>query len=213
MSEPTVTAHSGAFGTPDNSPAFIKKAIEEGCEILEMDVSFRKDGTPVIIHAKKPGEKEGVLLKDALPPIAAAPGIQMNLDLKSVSRLPALEALLREYGLLDRAFFTGVGKRWVKKVRKNSSLPFYLNMSVPKSARKNKKSAKKLADKIKKYGAVGLNCHFSGVNETVVSVLHENNVPVSVWTVNTEEEAKAMLCLGVDNITSRRPDLIRKAAR
>ena len=47
----TITAHSGAFGTPDNSLEYVKKVLEEHCEIFEIDVTFRPDGTPVVIHS------------------------------------------------------------------------------------------------------------------------------------------------------------------
>ena len=45
----TVTAHSGAFDTPDNSLEYIRRVLDAGCGILEMDVTFRPDGTPVLI--------------------------------------------------------------------------------------------------------------------------------------------------------------------
>ena len=108
----TVTAHSGAFGTPDNSIDYVKKVLEENCEIFEIDVSFRPDGTPVIIHDGHPKANEGILLRDAFSLISADPALQMNLDLKSVKNLPAVDELLDRYGLTDRAFYTGVDADW-----------------------------------------------------------------------------------------------------
>jgi len=40
----------------------------------------------------------------------------------------------------------------------------------------------------------------SNVNASFVSAAHEIGREVHVWTVNTEEEMKKMLDLGVDNI-------------
>ena len=104
----TITAHSGAFDTPDNSIEFVKKVLEEDCEIFEIDVTFRPDGTPVIIHSGSPKADEGILLRDVLALVAGHPSIRMNLDLKSVKNLPAVDELLENYGLTERAFFTAM---------------------------------------------------------------------------------------------------------
>ena len=206
----TVTAHSGAFDTSDNTIENITKVLEEKCDIIEMDVTFRKDGTPVIIHKDKPDDNEGVLLRDAFELVSSNESILLNLDIKSTSNLPAVDALLREYGLFDRAFYTGVFEDWVAVVKENSAVPYYLNLSVKRWRRNSRKTAEKAIEKIKKAGAVGMNVNYSNVTETLVSELHKNNIPISVWTINDEKTAKRFIPLGVDNITTRKPDMIRK---
>lgn len=204
----TVTAHSGAFDTPDNTIENINKVLEEKCQILELDVTFRKDGTPVMIHKADPDDDEGVLLRDAFALISSDANILINLDLKSLSNLPAVDALLDEYGLFERAFYTGVFEDWVDTVRKNSKVPYYLNIEIEEEKRNNKKAAEEVAEKIKKLGAIGMNTNYLNVTEVLVSVLHENNIPISVWTINAKETAKKFIALGVDNITTRNPDII-----
>ena len=206
----TVTAHSGAFGTPDNSLEYISKAIAEKCEILEIDVTFRPSGLPVIIHSGAPGETEGVPLEDALKLIAADPAIRMNLDLKSVADLPALDALLTRYGLLARAFYTGVGESWVETVRRDSAVPYYLNTFIGCADKRSPARADKLAKKLLALGAAGLNVHYGDASPTVVNAMHANGLPVSLWTANTRAAMRRCLRLGADNITTRRPDLMKK---
>ena len=206
----TVTAHSGAFGTPDNSIDYVKKVLEENCEIFEIDVSFRPDGTPVIIHDGHPKANEGILLRDVLSLTAQHPSIKMNLDLKSVANLPAVDELLDRFGLTDRAFFTGVGENWAQTVRENSRVPYYLNADVALWSRSRESAMVSLADKIVRLGAVGINTHYSNCRHAMVEVFQEKGLPVSVWTVNDEKNAAKYAALGVDNITTRRPDLFRK---
>ena len=62
----TYTAHSGAEDTAENSLEFIEKAIALQVPVLEVDVSVRNDGTPVLLHAETAGADEGVLLKKRL---------------------------------------------------------------------------------------------------------------------------------------------------
>ena len=205
----TVTAHSGAFGTPDNSLAFVERVIAENCDVIEMDVSFRPDGLPVIIHSGAPKEDEGIPLAEAFARIAKHPSLRMNLDLKSTANLPAVDALLKEYGLTDRAFYTGVGENWVPAVQKNSAVPYYINMPFSLAVKRSKKAADAAAKRIKTLGALGLNCHYNDVSPTVVRAMRENGLLVSLWTANTPRGMRRSICLRPDNITTRHPDKLK----
>ncbi len=208
----TVTAHSGAFDTPDNSIEFVKKVLAEGCEIFEIDVTFRPDGTPVIIHSGSPKASEGILLRDVFSLVAADPAIRMNLDLKSVKNLPAVDELLDRYSLTDRAFYTGVGADWAQTVRENSRVPYYLNADVAIWKRSSEKALAALADKVAALGAVGVNTHYDNCRPAMVKAFHDKGMPVSVWTVNDAKNAAKYAAMGVDNITSRKPDTVKAAA-
>ena len=205
----TVTAHSGAFGTPDNSLAFVERAVAENCDILETDVTFRPSGLPVMIHSGAPKEDEGVPLEEAFRRIAAHPAIRMNLDLKSTANLPAVDALLQKYGLFDRAFYTGVGEDWVPAVRKNSAVPYYINLPFSPAAKHSKKAADAAAKRLRDLGALGLNCHYNDVSPTVVRAMRENGLLVSLWTANTPRAMRRCIVLRPDNITTRHPDKLK----
>ena len=68
----------------------------------------------------------------------------------------------------------------------------------------------KLAEKVRSLGAVGINTHYSNCRPAMVKAFHEQGMPVSVWTVNDEKNAAKYASLGVDNITTRKPDLFRE---
>ena len=105
----TITAHSGAFGTPDNSLEYVKKVLEEHCEIFEIDVTFRPDGTPVVIHSGSPKADEGVLLEEVFALTAEDPAIRMNLDLKSVKNLPAVDGECKDIAYVWEEPAAGIG--------------------------------------------------------------------------------------------------------
>lgn len=202
----TVTAHAGAFDTPDNSLVFVEKVISEPCDIIEIDVSFRPSGLPVMIHASAPAETEGVPLEEAFSRIAAHPALRMNLDLKSTANLPAVDALLQTYGLRDRAFYTGVSFDWAKKVQQDSAVPYYINVSFSCREKRSPAAADAAAKRIKETGALGLNCHYDAVTSTVVRAMRENGLLVSLWTANTPRGMRKSIVLRPDNITTRHPD-------
>ena len=204
----TVTCHSGALDTEDNSLQSVEKLVSYGAQIVEIDVSFRPDGTPCAIHKNEPSQNEGGNLEDIFKAVAVSDTCKMNLDLKSVKNLPAVDELVEKYNLTGRAFFTGVGVDWCETVRNNSKLPYYLNSSVVNDRLNPEKSAEKICEKIKECGALGLNCHFTDASETLCRTLHKNNLLLSAWTANKKLVQCRLLAMGVDNITTRRPDLL-----
>jgi glycerophosphoryl diester phosphodiesterase len=53
--------------------------------------------------------------------------------------------------------------------------------------------------------------YFGDLTETTLKEAHDLGLKVAVWTVNDPAQIKRMLDLGVDGITSDRPDLVRRA--
>ena len=205
----TVTFHTGFLDTEENTVEGVAKAVELDAQVIEVDVTFRDDGTPVILHAGSAGKDGGVLFDDAMAKAAEHPSCRLNLDIKSTANLPAVDEVIKKYGLMERAFYTGVSADWVDTVRKNSIIPYWLNHNVSPIEARSSSFPEKLVREIRDCGAVGLNSKYICVNSRIVSVLHENGIPVSIWTPCAEREMRACLALSPDNITTKRPDLLR----
>ena len=206
----TITAHAGAMGYPPNTETALIKAIESGADIIEVDVSFRPDNTPVIIHNANPSKKQGVLFEKALEIIARHETITVNLDLKSFVNLPVIEELVRKYNLLKRVFFTGVDEKMAGAVKLQCpGIPFYLNASIDADNSKKRAYAVNMTEKLIALGCVGLNCNYMNISRELVEYLHENSLLVSVWTVDKELDMVKILSLSVNNITTRKPDRLK----
>lgn len=202
----SITAHAGALGLPENTIPALLKVIESGVDIVEMDVSFRPDGTPVIIHKDAPKQNEGVPLIDAFKAVKVSRRIKVNLDLKSIKNLAAVQEYAEKEELLARVFFTGVDKSWVAPVMAQCKLiPCYLNASTDKKQRDSFEYAQSFAEKLLELNCVGLNCHFSEISKTLIDVLHDKGLLVSVWTLDKKSDMKKMFSMSVDNITTRKP--------
>ena len=200
----TVTYHAGALGTMDNSLDSIRTAVDCGAQIVEFDVSFRPDGTPVIIHSGSPGPDEGALLADALAIVAKSDACRINLDLKSTANLPAVDRLVKEAGLFDRVFYTGVKLFWARKVRQHSAIPYYLNFTHAHT----RAGIAGLVALVKRTGAIGLNANHHGANAAEAAALRRHGLLVSYWTLNEVPDMLRILATAPDNLTSRRPDLL-----
>lgn len=208
----TATYHAGALHTEPNTVSSVKAAIEDNAQIVEFDVSFRPDGTPVIIHDSAPGDSQGELLQNALKVVAEHPTCQINLDIKSMKNLGAVDELVKSYGLFDRVFYTGVFEDWVETVKKTSTIPYYLNYNVSAEEVKDETVLQKIADKVKKYGAIGINSNFGNANKSFVEVMHKNKLLVSLWTVNKISDMPKVLEFAPDNITTKKPQYLKELA-
>lgn len=206
----TVTYHTGAIHTKPNSIKSIEAAIDHGAKIVEIDVSFRPDGSPVIIHDSAPRSNQGIFLENALEAVAKSDTCMINLDLKSLANTGAVDELVKMYGLTERVFYTGVFADWVDTVKANSAIPYYLNHTVTESEAEDKSAAQAAADKAKALGAVGINANFAPVTELFVETMRENGLLVSLWTVNNMADMLSVLKLKPDNITTKNPHILKR---
>ena len=200
----TVTAHSGCMSLPDNSLEAMAAGIEAGAGIVEFDLNYTADGTPVLSHDKPADGSSCVTLAEAFAFLAQHKGVQANVDVKSTERLELVPPLAAQAGVMEQIFFTGVREQDVAAVReKCPGFPYYLNTSVHRGD-----DLKALVKKTAALGAVGLNINWKSASPKLIRAFHQKGMPVSVWTVNRAARAIEMALLGADNITSRRPDLV-----
>ena len=190
----TITAHAGAMGSKPNTLESIEVCVRVA-SIIEVDVRFR-GGVPILSHDKN---CNGPLLEDCLALVAGSEA-GINLDLKERSGIPSVVSLVRQYGLEGRAFFTGVCADDAEAV-KESGLAYYLNC-VPRG--KNTAALVKTAEAL---GCAGLNIPYKTAGAKLLEEAHAAGLLVSVWTVDRVRAMRRMVRLGVDNITTRRPDI------
>ena len=198
----TVTAHSGCMDLPDNSLEAMEAGVQAGAQIVEFDLQYNDAGEPVLSHDAPAGQC--VTLQDAFAFLAAHPDVRANVDVKDTSRLECVEPMAQEAGVLDRIFFTGLEERDIPIAReKCPSVPYYLNTKVSRFT-----NIKKLADKVRELGALGVNVNKRCLSPRLTRVFHDEGLLVSVWTVDKKNRALVTLMLQPDNVTTRRPDLI-----
>ncbi|MDR2753399.1 MAG: glycerophosphodiester phosphodiesterase [Oscillospiraceae bacterium] len=199
MPKPTITAHAGALGTKDNTlESALACAACPGVDRIEVDVRFLPDGTPVLLHnAGAPATC--VRLEDLLRQVDC----NYNLDMKETTHMQRIASLAQSYRLTERAVLTGLAAKDIFAVQ-SCGVPYYLNCA-PTRLR-----AKTCVAQAKALGCVGLNIHFRACGKHLVQLAHAHGLLVQVWTVNGKKHLRRMRRMGVDGITSRRPDLVRE---
>ena len=201
----TITAHTGCMNTAENSLDSIKTGIENGANIVEFDLYFTKDGEPVLAHDEPKGNE--VTLDEAFAYLYQFEGVRANVDIKTVDALEKVYPLAKQNSVDHIIFYTGVKDEFVDAVKKNSpEIEYYLNVDVDKSKNTDKEYILSLVEKVKKAGAIGINFNYKNASKELVDIFHENDLLVSIWTVDSEYYMYKILSFGPDNITTRHPD-------
>ena len=205
----TYTAHTGCIDTKDNSLEAIETGVKFGADIIEFDLNFLPDGTPVLSHDKPKGKE--VTLEEAFKKASEYKNLKINVDIKSTQNLKAVHPLAQKYGLEDRIFYTGVTTEFLEAVNKDSpEISYYLNVNVAKPRKQTPEYLENLVEEVKKSGAIGINFNKDHATKKLVDAFHENDLKVSIWTVNKKRKMYKILFLGPDNITTRRPDKLKE---
>lgn len=201
------TAHTGCMKTKQNSLESIEKGYENGADIVEFDLNFNKNGEPVLSHDEPIGGE--VTLEQAFRKVSTYENLRVNVDVKKDLYLEKVKPLAEKYGISDRIFFTGIHDGFVKKASE-TGVDYYLNVSVEKSRKHTEEYLLSLVQKVKDAGAIGINFNKRGASKHLVEVFHNNGLLVSIWTVDRKREMKKILSFSPDNITTRKPDVLRK---
>lgn len=229
--QPKVISHRGYWTAPNsaqNSLASFTKADSVGVFGSEIDVWLTADdklivnhdrvykGTDINMEKSTLKEITSIVLPNGeniptldayLRLVATKPNTRLILEMKSLSDLKredlAAEKIikaLRKYNLLDRtdiiAFSINACLAF-KKLMPDGRI-FYLNGDLaPRS--------------IKKLGLTGIDYSMSVLRKIPkwVEQAHKEGLEVNVWTVDTEEDMRYFIDLGVDYITTDYPERLQ----
>lgn len=202
----TVTAHSGAYGTEDNSLEYIRTALDNDADVLEFDVRTRPDGSLAMSHDTIMSNDEGVLIEEVLRMIKGK-RTRVNLDIKQGDVIGRVCALACRLGMRDQVFMTGVGRKWYNIAKKeNHGVKYYLNYSFDEDKPVEDLAALAVMMRhLHNSGAIGINCSHEYASQMMSDMLHKEGYLLSLWTINKDEDIQRVLPLSPDNITSRDP--------
>lgn len=205
----TITAETGCMDTAENSYLSAKTGVNSGAQAISADISFRRDGTPVLAEKLSDANDEAVTLERVFDYLVDKKEISMVLDLKQVTNLPEIERLATEKGLLKRLIYTGINEEQAAYLQDQSpSIRFYIDCAPIKSSLDDPAYCAKLAETAMAHGALGLHCKLA--SKTLVETVHAYGLLISVYGVEKEADMYRLAEMGVDNITTKSPDKLRE---
>lgn len=232
LAQPKVIAHRGywtAPGSAQNSLTSFAKADSIGVYGSEIDVWLTADDRLIVNHDRVykgtdidmekatareimqivlPNGKENIpSLDQYLDLVASKPDTRLILEMKSLSDLNredlAAEKIvraLRRHGVLERtdiiAFSINACLAF-KKLLPETKI-YYLNGDLPPKS-------------IKKLGLAGIDYSMGALRRHPewVKQAHDLGLEVNVWTVDSEEDMRYFIDLGVDYITTDYPERLQ----
>lgn len=232
LAQPKVIAHRGywtAPGSAQNSLTSFSKADSIGVYGSEIDVWLTADDRLIVNHDRiykgtdidmekatareimqivLPNGKENIpSLDQYLDLVASKPDTRLILEMKSLSDLNredlAAEKIvraLRRHGVLERtdiiAFSINACLAF-KKLLPDTKI-YYLNGDLPPKS-------------IKKLGLAGIDYSMGALRRHPewVKQAHDLGLEVNVWTVDSEEDMRYFIDLGVDYITTDYPERLQ----
>ncbi len=222
-----VIGHRGCAYEPENTIRAIKKAIDIGVDIVEVDVHLSKDNELVVIHDERLDRTTNGkgLVKDftleELRQFDAGKGerlptlqdvidtcrgkVQLLIELKALGSEIKVLKKLEENRFRDEVYIISFWHQMIKHVREldRDIKTGVLFVGHPVNA-------SRLA---KETGANALVLNYKFISKDLVRDAHKDNLKVFVWNVDTEYETKEMLDLWVDGIGSNKPDIVLKCTR
>jgi len=141
------------------------------------------------------------------------PGQRLYIEIKCGKEiLPQLRQLLVASGKMSQVVIIGFNLETVAESKKLIDVPTYWLRGTEKD--KNTKQwiphDPKLVQTAKDKGLNGLDVDFAGVTEELVRAAKAAGQKLYVWTVDDPVEARRLVQLGVDGITTNRPDWLRE---
>jgi glycerophosphoryl diester phosphodiesterase len=220
MAKTLITAHSGADQTPENSIEFIQYALQSTADALEIDINRNASGMLVLSH-DTPEDSDStnkntypeVSLEQAFLLLAKAPRLQINCDLKQHGMEAEVARLAEQFSLTDRLLFSGsVSPDALHVLPKDLSGHVLLNIEefVPdlyENCTKNhdfvQEAARKIAEICFYHHIPVINAYYQIATDDFIRIIQEQNLNLSLWTVNDSGEIKKFLQKNLFNITTR----------
>ena len=197
-----LAAHAGAMGTKPNTVESLQRLVKTGVDFIEIDVTFRPSGLPVIIHSAAPRENEGTPLADALAVLGPSEK-HVQLDIKAFNprHLAQLPKMIRDAGLEKRAFFAGAQNTEDYAVL-CKACPGFCHMLNCKPPKEPGPAMNALVETYVKVGAMWANVNYTDASRAFADALHAKGIRLSVWTADSAETIETCAAMDPDSITT-----------
>lgn len=233
-------AHRGASGSglaPENTLASVNKALEIGVDLVEIDIHLTADGHPVVIHDRlvdrttngtglistmtlsqvkelDAGSWFGAEFKGEQIPtfeevlLACRRKALVLVEAKTLESAEATAVLVRAMRAQSRVViqsFHGAGVRAVNRLDRRIPTAFLMTGSEAALRRHTG-----VVRRVLKLGANALALKYKAAQPDLVAQFLSRAMGFWVWTVDEEEDMRAMIEMGVGGIITNYPDRLNR---
>ncbi|MGN0168191.1 MAG: glycerophosphodiester phosphodiesterase [Acetatifactor sp.] len=233
-----IFAHRGYSGRyPENTMLAFQKAVEAGCDAIELDVQLTKDGVPVIIHDEKIDRTtDGTgFVKDytyeELKRFNAAAKFPQVTDFERIPLFEEYCAWAAEHGICTNieiktgvVYYRDIEKKTVDLVKKyqlEKQVMFssfnHLSLMRIKELMPEAECGALLGERglgnagyyCKTYGFECYHPGYASLTDEVVAECKDHGIKLNVWTVNDMEGLDRLYHWGCEGIITNYPGVCR----
>lgn len=236
VNRPLIIAHRGASGeAPENTLAAFRLGLEQGCDAIELDVHFSKDGEIIVCHDSsldRTSDRTGSISDLTLSEIKEAdagkwfhekytgerfptleevfelvpPSIMINVEIKGSPGRRLEHALAQLLRRTDRLSSVVVSSFDHKSLVLLKLIEPEVQIGLLYSFNPVRHSALATITGVPVYS---LHPYFGSLNKEEVSDATGQGLKVYPWTINGEQQLKQMVQLGVSGIITDYPGRLK----
>lgn len=206
-----LTAHSGSDATPNNSLEYIDKMIDYNVDCLEIDVRRAQNGQLYLSHDTiYSPESIGCLLDldTAFKYIAKRSSkIKINCDLKEKGLEAEVQWTAEKREVFDQVIFSGTVEPSHLSMWDRDKIFYNIENCLPNiyTVKELKKAHFDVLHYFcRKYKLHTLNLYYGYCSKEWIELCHQNNLQLSVWTVDNLEMIQAFAQQDLYNVTTKR---------
>lgn len=231
-------AHRGFSGKyPENTMLAFEKAIEAGCEGMEFDVQFSKDGEMVIFHdetVNRTTNGKGRIKDHTFEELSLLDASYIYMGTYGVNRIPTLREYfdlvkdlpvisnielktgIYEYEGIERSVYDLIKEYDIKdRIIISSFNHFTIRRmkAIDPTMKCGLLEESWLIDAGKYVKTAGVECYhpiFRCLNDDVVNEVKSHGIEINTWTVNEVEDIEDMIRKNVDSVISNYPDRVKE---
>jgi glycerophosphoryl diester phosphodiesterase len=198
-----VIAHRGASGhAPEHTFAAYDLALDQGADMLELDVRVARSGELVVLHDSTTHRigREPLTLDDVLGRYGRTTHWLVELKDPHPAWEGRVVAMLREHGVVERAVVQSFDAGALRRLRREAP-----DLACAPLTR-CRPPARRIAA-ASRYAA-GIGVWHGSLDAAVVAAAHARGLAVRAWTVNTPAAIDRVVALGVDGVITDVPDAV-----
>lgn len=229
---PMIIAHRGASNdAPENTLAAVRLAWKQDADAVEVDIHYSKDNRIMVIHDEDSKRTSGVKLvvRESLANDLRNLEVGSFKDPQFVDeKIPFLEEVIETLPA-DKILFIEVKtdttilpylfEQISTSPKKDQLVVISFDLKVVAGMKRllpetpvywlhyslSGRYKTKYITMAKDVCLDGLNFRFKGISEEYVSAVHEAGMKMFSWTVDDPDEARRLIDIGIDGITTNRP--------
>ena len=210
-----ITTKNGFAGNDRNSLLYVRAAVQNNADCIEIDLCFDEEGNPFVAESADkisestmPFEYLVSLISEEIN-ASSQRKHSLNIHLEDASDIRKVTEIIKRYNMEELCFFTGVSINKASYIRQNSSIPFYLDYEIDKSKAENPEYAASIVNEVSSSGGIGINCTADSFSSTLMNLFKESWLKISFYDVETELEIIEALQFSPNQIITSNPKLVR----